>query len=1038
MHFYKEKIAKRIEEIEISIYRREVPVTSFKVKEGKEPGLQDPDLNDSSWSNYTAGTPWGGYGKYQWFRTKLIVPKEFAGEQIAFRLDSPGDVLWKNSAEYTVYVNGKLNQGLDSFHHELILADKAKAGDIYHLAILGFNALADKKTVTVTKLVAIDRIAEDYYYNLKVAYDSTLLMDEKSTDYFAVVKLINDSVNLIDFRQFMSGEYYESLKTANDYLVNNLYKKMSSKSEIIIDAIGHTHIDVAWLWQLSHTREKSARSFSTAVKFMDRYPDYIFMQSQPQLYAYIKESYPELYEKIKKRVAEKRWQPEGGMWVEADCNLISGESMIRQFLVGKAFFKEEFNLDNKILWLPDVFGYSAAMPQILKKCGIDYFLTTKISWNQFNRLPVDTFYLKGIDGSRVLTHFMTTPELRADFIHGLPYKKTYNGEMRPAAVVKSWEAYAQKDINNELIMAFGYGDGGGGPSKEFLETAKRLKSFPGLPRVRMQFPQEYFLNLGKRLKNKKVPEWVGELYLEYHRGTYTSMARNKKYNRKSEFLYLNIEAFSVMAELLGASYPKEKLARNWKTILLNQFHDIIPGSSIGAVYEDSKQQYEVVLSEGKDLLDAAFRAVIKEIQSEGEAVAVFNPTSNCGSGLVNFEGNLKAGVLTSPGGNPVPVQRLKDGTSLFFAPQAVSWGYTLYKTAGIAGGSSEINVGSDHLENRFFKIRLDKQGNISSIHDKQNKREVLAKGQRGNVLLSFEDKPINFNAWDIEAYYTEKMWEITDLSSIEVIENGPVCGSVRIKRKYLDSFITQDIIIYNDLDRIDFKTEIDWHEQEILLKAVFPVDINSSKATYEIQYGNIERNTHENTSWDVAKFEVCMHKWLDLSEGDYGVSLLNDCKYGCDVHGNTIRLTLLKSGINPNPDADKEVHHFTYSLYPHKGGWREGGTIEKAYGLNNPLVAKAIPSQKGKLSAEYSFVASDNRNVIIEAIKKAEKGDGYIIRAYESGNTHAETTLNFRDALKSAFECDMLETEEKALAVKNNGLKCKFTPFEIKTIKVLF
>lgn len=309
MHFYKEKIAKRLEEIETSIYRRQEPVTSFKVKEGKEPGLQDPALNDSSWANYTSGSPWGGYGKYQWFRTKLTVPKEFAGEQIAFRLDSPGDVLWKNSAEYTVYVNGKLNQGLDSFHHELILADKARAGDTYQLAILGFNALADKKTVTVTKLVAIDRVAEDYYYNLKTAYDSTLLMDEKSTDYFTVVKLINDSVNLIDFRQFMSAGYYESLKTANDYLADNLYKKMSSKSEVIIDAIGHTHIDVAWLWQLSHTREKSARSFSTAVKYMDSYPDYIFMQSQPQLYAYMKESYPELYEKIKKRIAEKRRLP---------------------------------------------------------------------------------------------------------------------------------------------------------------------------------------------------------------------------------------------------------------------------------------------------------------------------------------------------------------------------------------------------------------------------------------------------------------------------------------------------------------------------------------------------------------------------------------------------------------------------------------------------------------------------------------------------------------------------------------------------------
>jgi alpha-mannosidase len=391
MYFYNEKIPLRLGEIKASIYRKEMPIVSYKVKEGKEPGNERIGLDDRAWMDFTTDQAWGGYGKYQWFRTKIVIPPDFEGERTIFRLDSPGDRIWKHSAEYTVYVNGVLDQGLDSFHHELLLSEKARAGETYNLAILGFNALAAKLTVTRTKLAVVDRTAEEYYFNLEVAYNSTLLMDKNSPEYFAVTKGINDSVNLIDFRKPMSGEYYLSLEAANEYIKKNVYEKISNRNNVTINAIGHTHIDMAWLWQLSHTREKAGRSFSTAVKLMDQYPDYIFMQSQPQLYVFVKESYPELYQKILARIKEGRWEPEGGMWIEADCNLISGESMIRQFLKGKQFFKDEFGVDSKILWLPDVFGYSAAMPQILKKCGINYFLTTKISWNQFNRMPVDTF-----------------------------------------------------------------------------------------------------------------------------------------------------------------------------------------------------------------------------------------------------------------------------------------------------------------------------------------------------------------------------------------------------------------------------------------------------------------------------------------------------------------------------------------------------------------------------------------------------------------------------------------------------------------------
>ena len=1037
MYHFDEKIERRLEEIYKSIYRKEIDITTFKVKKGKEAGCENTGLDDSSWDDFSTGSSWGGYGEYQWFRKDIVIPKEFDGDKVALRLDSPGDLVWKAAAEYTVFLNGKLTQGLDIFHQELLLSEKAKAGDVYKIAILGFSPLADKKTVTKTKLVAIDPVAETYYFNIKVAFDSFLELEEKNPDHFLVQEIINESVNRIDFRIPKSDAYYDSLKDANNLIEEKLYKSLSSKNEVTISAIGHTHIDVAWLWQLSHTREKCARSFSTVDRLMDRYPEYIFMQSQPQLYQYMKDTQPELYGRIKKRIAENRWEPEGGMWVEADCNLISGESMIRQFLIGKDFFKKEFGKDSKILWLPDVFGYSAAMPQILKKCGINYFLTTKISWNKFNRMPVDTFYLKGIDGTKVLTHFMTTPELRAAFIHGLPYKKTYNGEMCSKAVTKSWEAYAQKKINKDLIMAFGYGDGGGGPSKEMLEISRRLKDFPSLPKVRMQFPSEYFASLEERLRKESVPEWVGELYLEYHRGTYTSMARNKKLNRKCEFLYLNIEAFSVLAETFGYTYPRERLNENWKTILLNQFHDIIPGSSIGAVYDDSLEQYLQVVAEGETLLDNALDFICAKIKAGKDSAAVFNPNSNCGSGLAEIECPDDVNEAVSSDGTVYPMQKTGGNKKTFFAPEVPSKGYSVFSFRKNNNPKpADIIIEKQRMENRFFTILLDDKATITSIFDKRAGREVLPEGQRANVLQSFEDKPINFNAWDIDAYYTEKMWEIDDVQSVEVISQGPVSGTLRINRTYLNSTIRQDIIIYNDIDRIDFKTHIDWHEQEILLKAAFPVDINATRATYEIQYGNLERNTHANTSWDEAKFEVCMHKWMDLSEGDYGVSILNDCKYGGDVHGNVMRLTLLKSGNYPYPKADQEEHSFTYSLYPHKGTWKEADTIGRAYSLNNPFIAKMLPGQAGPLPESISFVGCDNSNVIIESVKKAEHEEAYILRLYESCNTHSKINLTFYKDLSSVFECNMLEENEKQLAFHKNGFSCILKPFEIKTFKV--
>lgn len=1046
-HFFLEKAEKRLDEIKETIYRQELPVKEYLVQEGKEPGPEAMDYDDSQWRHFTTDELWGGYNQYQWFRTILHIPEMWAGKTVAFYLDTSTNIEWKRSSEYTVYLNGELVQGLDFFHHELLLTTKAVGGETYQLAMMGFSGLYDDLSHTVSKLVVIDHNAEDLYYDLKVAYDGLKDLEPDTETYIAVEEVINETLKKIDFRKPKSELYYNSLAEAKEYIRENLYEKMHSTSNAKINAIGHTHIDVAWLWQLSHTREKAGRSFSTACRLMDQYPDYKFFLSQPQLYEYTKKKYPELYKKIKEKVKEGRWEPEGGMWVEADCNLISGESMVRQFLVGKKFFKEEFGVDSKILWLPDVFGYSAAMPQILKKCGIKYFMTTKISWNQFNNMPMDTFWFQGIDGTKVLTHFMTTPELRKsnmqDEMQTLRFKKTYNGIMCAKAVHDSWKNYRNKNGNQELVMAFGWGDGGGGPTKEMLENAKRLKDFPGHPKAEIGFVRPYFERLEETVKKSdKIPTWVGELYLETHRGTYTSMARNKRMNRRAEFLYLNAETFSVFNHLLGGEYPKEKLDENWKVILLNQFHDIIPGSSIEAVYEDSKIQYEHLLHDGQEMYQDALCGLVKHIDVREDGWVVFNPTSCVDSNLVTVESSEEIEGLKDPNGNISPVQKIGENRYLFYANGVPSKGYKVFYPSNTMEAKGLLRASLEGegylLENDYFRICVDKTGAMTEIYDKRARRQVLKAGERGNVIRAFEDKPVKFNAWDIDIYYTEKMWEVNETTSIELVENGNVRLVLRVQKKFLDSVISQDIVLYRAIPRIDFETTVDWKEKEILLKTEFPVDVNASKATFEIQYGNLERATHRNTSWDEAKFEVCAHKWMDISETDYGVSVLNDCKYGCDVLGTTMRLTLLKSGIHPNPHADNEVHHFTYSLYPHEKDWRQGGTVSMAYALNNGFEAVPAIAEGGSLPEELSMMAVDVPNVIIESVKRAENEDSVIVRLYETDNSRADVVLNIFKKASGAWECNMLEEEEREVICKGNQIQFSMKPFEIKTLKVKF
>lgn len=1040
MYFIAERIGRILEELDGYRFTDTVQVRNFFIKPCEYGDFSPLQEDAHTWEAFPEDGKWGGKDLHCWFKVKAVIPAGFQGRCVTLEIKTGTEnVDWDAvNPQFLVYVDGAPVQGLDVNHRRVVLSECAEEGAVYDVAFYAYSGMKERKAGLSATLSAFDRETDRLYYHIKVPLEVAALLDKEDKRRCDILNYLTHAVNLLDLRKPQSEAYHDSVAAASRYLDEEFYGNYCCRGDVIETCVGQTHIDVAWLWTVAQAREKAARSFSTVLSLMKHYPDYVFMCSQPQLYQFVKEDHPEIYEQIKARIAEGRWEAEGAMWLEADCNLTSGESLVRQIVYGKRFFREEFGVDSKILWLPDAFGYSAALPQILKKSGVKYFMTTKISWNDYNKLPCDTFLWRGIDGSEVLTHFITTRDYEKDSDD--KNQTTYNGDTNPSQVMGCWQRYQHKDFNNEVLNCFGYGDGGGGPTREMLENIARLeKGIPGAPTVRQGTALDYFKRLEKRVSGSgRLPGWVGELYFEYHRGTYTSMARNKRYNRTTEFLNLDAELFATMCATLDPSYiyPHDTLRGIWETTLLNQFHDILPGSSIREVYEDSKRDYERIDAAGREIVRNAQKMLSSNIRLERKSAVVFNSLGITGNGAVSVP--LPAGwqgAKVLDGGHELPVQAAADGNFLFYAADIPPKGYkcfTLEQAENIEVASG-VRVSASAMSNRFFDITLDGQANITSILDKRCGRQVLQAGERANVLQAFEDKPSDFDAWNIDIYYMEKMWEVSDVTSVHVLEQGPVRGCLEITRPFLDSVIVQRVYIYNDIPRVDFATRIDWKEKQILLKAAFPVDVHADKATYEIQYGNAERLTHWNTSWDYARFEVCAHKWADLSEDGYGVSLLNDCKYGHDIKDSVMRLTLLKSAADPNEDADRELHEFTYSLYPHVGGWREGGTVPMAYALNCPLHAAVEDAHEGTLPTELSFLQTDCENVVVEVVKQAEEQDGTVLRLYECYNRRSKVTVRTLQKLAAVQECDLLENGLGDIPHLEHSFTFEIKPYEIKT-----
>ena len=1026
------RIGVLLEELWCKAFSYREPLDGIEYRDGKYPA----DDHGGDWKPYDREKQyWGGRDTYIWFRHRFTVPQALDGKILWYSVEAGDSGYWQwANPQMCLYLNGQCIAGMDSNHRDVEFTQCAEGGKDYEVYISGYTDTVyyERPVCFRPFLAAVDSEVLALYYDLKVAYDAAHEMD---TDDMARVDLIghvNAACNLLD----LTGDresLLRSVRTASAYVQEHIYTGNSGGKKPVIAAVGSTHIDVAWLWRYEQTREKVIRSFATAIRLIDKYPEYIFMCSQPQLYEFVKQDDPALYAEIKKRIAQGRWEVEGAMWIEADTNLTGGESLVRQLLFGKRFFRDEFGKNCEVLWLPDVFGYSAALPQILKKSGVPYFMTTKISWNEFNKLPYDTFYWRGIDGSEVLSHFIATKEkVQAE----KDWMTTYNGQLNPSSVMGAWQRYQQKDLNREILCSFGHGDGGGGTSMQMVENGRRIaKGLPGVPDLKFSGVQEYYHRLERDLDGKtRVPHWDGELYFEYHRGTYTSVAGIKRRNRKNEIRMHDAENLSVLSGQLlhdlGPAYPAQPLHEAWKLLLLNQFHDVIPGSSIAPVYEDAYAHHAVVEQTAQTAIEAAVAALAARLDTTG--IAVFNTLSFPRGGEVSVPWNGAENVAVQTGERLLPAV-VADGMLTFHAENVPAKGYAVFKVIPAEPVRLPEYTDTHCLENAAYRIEFDENYNISRVFCKEAGREMLRPDTLAARLVAFEDRPRVDDAWNLMAYYEEKFEYIDNVQSARIVAHNALRTVLRVERRFRDSTLCFDYSLPAGNDGLTISGDIDWKETHIMLKMDFPAEVNTTKATFDIQFGSIERPIHKNTLWDYARFEVCAHKWVDLSDNGFGITLLNDCKYGYDVTREHIRLSILRCGTYPNPHQDQCRHVFSCKLLAHTGPVDLPAVNEAAYAFNYPLHAR-YTAGGGTLPGRFSLMQLDRANIIIETVKKAEDSDAVVVRAYECANCACDAVLSLGFPVTAAAETDLMEGAPTALPLENGRVRLHFAPFEIKTI----
>jgi len=1034
------KIVQQLGLIESRIYQRRIPQPHFRYKTGNQ-SLFSPETNNCDWSIITPGTYWGKPRQDFILQTTFAVPDNWQAPVIfSLPIGKGQDFI---HPEALAYIDGIVFQGINAFSQEILLKPCWCDGEEHLLALSGWCGVESGPFMMgKPEVVKINQPTRDFVASVRVALSVLSELDEKDIVYIGLANALEKAWHYLDFRENLDESIYDRIKDAQRAFDESVVDAGSSLSTEII-ATGHAHIDIAWLWTINQTRNKAARTFCSVLRLMEQFPDFHFTQSQPQLYSFIMEDHPEVFRQIQDRVEDERWEITGGMWVEADCNLPGAESLVRQLMLGCNFFKYHFSRDGTpILWLPDTFGFPWTLPQLIKQAGLNYFMTIKLSWNKYNRFPYDSFLWQGLDGTKVITHFVTTSDVEDNQHH------TYNADLAPKQIFNTWRNYQQKQIHKELLTLFGWGDGGGGPTREMLENGHRLANHPGAPRVRQGSALEFFQNLETKAGDK-LPVWNSELYLEYHRGTYTTQAWIKRANRKSEFLLHDVEFLSAWATLTADfEYSHTELKHAWKLLCLNQFHDILSGTSIARVYEDSHQDYSDIRLICEQVKDKAIAAITQSI-SKKAAFIVINPTSFEGHHfcLLKKQMTKENALFNLESGDLLATQSVEKGT-LIEIPNISSYGFVALGTRETPPTHTEKVLIAKQikdafiLENDVLVVEFNKSGEMVRLFDKSEEREVLPVGMKANIFQAFEDYGLDGDAWNIDILYESKQYMTESAYSSIIIETGPLRVGLEFKRHFLNSEIIQRIYLYRGCMRMDFDTWVDWHERHVLLKVAFPIEVLSPKSTYEIQWGNIQRPTHRNTSWDQARFEVCAHKWVDLSEGGYGISLLNDCKYGHDIRDNVIRLSLLRGTTYPDPSCDLGKHRFTYAIFPHSGSWDER-TVKEAYAINDPLIIKEVKDiqdhRKNKVQRALAsfFIRAEQSNVVIETIKLAEDGLGIIIRLYEFQGKRNAVTLHTGFLLDEVWVTNILEEKQELLDTLETYVSMYVKPYQILTLLMI-
>ncbi len=1048
----------------------QIALTGWRTHAADLPHGEAPALDDSGWavSPEKASLP----NAAVWLRKTVVVPHDLngydlTGASIAFSFSAGSRV------PSIVYFDGRL-VGMGEDLEAIPLIADAKPGD---------------KVVIAVKILATPGPKRFSRAMLKITFAGTrpnpsdVRLEAVSAQYLLPALLphpeqqlgvLDAAIGTVDLNALKAGDqkmFDASLKAAQQQM-EALRPTLSQAS---FHLTGNAHIDAAWLWPWTETVDVVKRTFSTALQLMDEYPKYTYSQSAAAYNEWMADKYPDINKEIQSRVKEGRWEMVGGMWVEPDLNMPDGESLVRQLLIGKRYFKQQYGVDVRIGWNPDSFGYNWQLPQIYKKSGVDYFVTQKMAWNDTNQLPLKLFYWQAPDGSRVLTYF--------------PHD--YVNDTEPDRLAKDFNLARQENPGlPEMMHLYGIGDHGGGPTRAMLDVADRW-TVDGLgdkvfPPTQYGIAQTFFTPIEKTLDTAHapvwnyetlaagkavlpqppagetaIPVWNDELYLEFHRGVFTTQAAHKRNMRDSEEWMLNAEKWSSFAWLAGTDYPAAKLNEAWKKVLFNQFHDLAAGSGIAVIYRDAQKDYDMVHFTADQARNKAMAtldsAADTAVPAGAVPVMVWNPLAWTRTDVVEATVQLprpaEAISIEDAKGEAVPFRVLKTepATGVFhvrlLARDVPAMGYTVYRAkaeSGSAKAESGVkqtsDAGSTTIENSLLRVTVDnKTGCITSMYDKQAKFESLAAGACGNEIQAFKDTPKQYDAWNIDPGTYDHFTPVSEVDSVKLLESSPLRATIRVTRSWQSSKFMEEISLIDGVGEVVITDHIDWHEKHVLLKAAFPLAASGPMATYEIPYGTIQRPTTRNNSWEKAKFEVPALRWADLGDGKHGVSLLNNSKYGYDAADNVLRLTLLRSPVNPDPDADQGHQEFSFALYPHSGDWKQALTERRGYEFNYKLQAMQVAPHAGTLPASYSFARVEPENLVLTAIKKTEDGDGLLLRFYEWAGKAGNATITLPKGVTGATLTNLMETPEgAALATTATSVTVPYTAYGITTVRVNF